>query len=271
MERRVFIAGMAAVLAAGSSRTTRADTDPGVLRELAPSGKLRVGVGVGPVGSAFWATKDAAGTPHGVTIDLGTALAQKLGVAPAFVVYNSSGEVTEAAAGGGWDVAFMPSDAERAKKVEFGPNYYLTTSTYLVAPGSSIKTIADVDRPGVRVFGVANTTTIRGAEKSLKQATITGAATVDEIVARMKGGQVDAIALGRESLESLAEKIPGSRVLDGYFHATGTAIAVPKGKPVALRAATDFIEEAKASGLVRRVLDAHGIKGPVAPAGSHFE
>lgn len=268
---KLLMIAVAAWIAACPVAARAADADAAALRELAPTGKLRVGVGVGPVGSAFWTTKDpATGNPRGVTVDLGTAFAKKLGVPVEIVAFNSSGEVTEAAATGAWDVAFMPVDAERAKKVEFGPNYYLTTSSYLVAPGSKIQTLEEVDRPGVRVFGVANTTTIRGAERSLKVAKVTGLVTVDEIVRRMRAGEVDAIALGRESLDSLAVQIPGSRVLDGYFHATGTAIAVPKGKPAALAAATDFIEEAKASGTVRAALDRHGIKGPVAPAGSRL-
>ncbi|HEX9465782.1 MAG TPA: transporter substrate-binding domain-containing protein [Alphaproteobacteria bacterium] len=271
MPKLVMIALSAAVLAALAPGARAADISAATLHELAPTGTLRVGVGVAPVGSAFWATKDpATGAPRGVTVELGTALAQKLGVPVAIVVYNSSGEVTEAGATGAWDVSFMPVDAERAKKVEFGPTYFLTTSTYLVPAGSKIQTLADVDRPGVRVFGVANTTTIRSAERSLKTATLTGAASVDEVLTRLRAGEVDAIALGRESLSSLAEQLPGSRVLDGYFHATGTAIAVPKGRPAALAYVSEFIEEAKASGLVRQALDHNGISGPVAPPGSRL-
>ena len=103
------------------------------------------------------------------------------------VAYNSSGEVTEAGATGGWDVSFMPADAERAKKVAFGPNYYQFVSTYLVPPGSPIQALAEVDRPGVRVVGVANTTTIRSAERALKNTTVSGAKSVDEI-RRLKRG-----------------------------------------------------------------------------------
>jgi polar amino acid transport system substrate-binding protein len=71
--------------------------------------------------------------------------------------------------------------------------------------------------------------------------------------------------MGRESLESLAVKLPGARVLDGHFHAAGVAPAVPKERPAALAYVTAFIEEAKAEGAVRRILDRHGIKGVVAP------
>jgi polar amino acid transport system substrate-binding protein len=181
------------------------------------------------------------------------------------VAYNSSSEVVEAGASGQWDVSFIPFDAERAKKVDFGPNYYLFTSTYLVPAGSPIRTIEEVDRPGIRVGGVSNTTTMRSAERSLKVARIVGAGSMEEVVGLLRNGKVDAIGFGREALEGLLPKLPGARLLDGHFHATGAAVAVPKNRPAALAYVTAFIEEAKASGVVRRALDENGINGPVAP------
>jgi polar amino acid transport system substrate-binding protein len=240
--------------------------DAAARRELVPTGKLRVGIGVGQAASAFWTTRDEAGRPRGVTVTLGHALAQKLGVPLELVAYNSSSEVVDAGAGGQWDVSFIPFDAERAKKVDFGPNYYLFTSTYLVSANAPIRTIEEVDRAGIRVAGVANTTTIRTAERTLKAAQIVPAGSMSEVVGLLRDGKVDAIAFGREALEGLLPTLPGARLLDGHFHATGAAVAVPKGKPAALAYVTAFIEEAKASGVVRKALDENGIKGPVAPA-----
>jgi polar amino acid transport system substrate-binding protein len=227
--------------------------------ELAPTGKLRVGVGVGAAPSAFWATRDpATGKPRGVTVSLGQALADRLGVPLELVVYPNSGEVTAAGPKGEWDVTFVPMDDERRKVIDFGPAYYLSTSTYMVRPGSTITTIAEVDRPGVKVGGIANTTTARTAIASLKNTKVISFRTVEEIVEKMKAGEIDAIALGRESLRGLAPQLPGARVLDGYFHATGTSAAVPKGKPAALAYVSRFIEEGKTNGTVRRALDSAG-------------
>jgi polar amino acid transport system substrate-binding protein len=240
--------------------------DGAVRRELLSGSTLRVGIGVGPVKSAFWSAKDpASGEPRGVAVDLGAALARKLGVPVAYVAYANSGELTEAGGKGEWDVAFLPLDAERIKKVDFGPNYYLFVSTYLVPPGSPIQNLAEIDRPGVRVAGVENTTTIRSARRALKNAEVTGVGSGDELFEFLRQRRADAVAMGRDGLESMAAKLPGARVLDGNFHAAGTAPAVPKGKPAALAYVTAFIEEAKANGTVRRILDGHGIKGAVAP------
>ena len=75
----------------------------------------------------------------------------------------------------------------------------------------------------------------------------------------MRAGQADAFALGRDSLPAFVAEFPGSRIVDGGFQQTGIAIAVPKGRPGALAYVTKFIEEAKASGGVRRAMDRAGM------------
>ncbi|HEV3186000.1 MAG TPA: transporter substrate-binding domain-containing protein [Xanthobacteraceae bacterium] len=109
------------------------------MNDIAPTGTLRVGVVYAPVATAFFVTRDADGRPHGVTVDLATELAAKLGVPIEFMVAPNSGEVTEATRTGALDVSFMPVDDERKAKVDFGPAYYLGESTYIVRPGADIK------------------------------------------------------------------------------------------------------------------------------------
>src|SRR5215813_5178909 len=145
------------------------------MNELIPTGKLRVGVVFAPAASAFFVVKDAGGAPRGVTVDLANELAQKLGVTLELMVAPNSGLVTDATESGAIDVAFMPVDEERKKRVDFGPSYYLVESTYMVTGASGIRTVSEVDRPNVRVVGIANTTTIRAAARTLKATTITAA------------------------------------------------------------------------------------------------
>jgi len=230
------------------------------LRELAPSGSLRVAIAVGPAASALWCVRDAAtGKPRGVPVELGTALAQKLGVPVALIEYAASGAIISETNNNRWDVTFVPVDDDRKKIVDFGAPYHLLQSTYLVAPGSVIKTVAEVNRPGVRIAGVDGTTTFRASTKASPNATPVTVKDPDTAVSMMRKGEVDAIALSRETIVGLLGIVPGSRALDGGFLNSTTAIAVPKNKPAALAAVTDFIEEAKASGLVRHALDAMGM------------
>jgi polar amino acid transport system substrate-binding protein len=54
-------------------------------------------------------------------------------------------------------------------------------------------------------------------------------------------------------------------VLDGAYLNSSVAVAVPKGRPAALAYASAFVEEVKASGLVRRSLDSFGMRDAVIP------
>jgi polar amino acid transport system substrate-binding protein len=238
-------------------------------QELAPTGTLRVAIAVGPAPSGIYVLKDAAtGGYRGVTIDLSTKLAEKLGVPIAFVPYLGSGDIQGSADKGLWDVTFMPVDDERRKFVDFGSPYHLLQSTYLVAPGSSIQALAGANAAGVRIAGVRDTATFRASNRASPNATHIALGGVDEAVELMRAGNADAIALGRASLGGLTGKLPGARVLDGGFLNSTTAVAVPKGRPAALAYVSAFIEEAKASGLVRRAFDDIGLKAEqVAPAG----
>jgi polar amino acid transport system substrate-binding protein len=237
-------------------------------RELAPTGKLRVGVAVSPSPSAIFALKDASGTLRGVTIDLGNALAGALGVPAEFVLYASSGAITAAAGKSEWDVSFMPVDDERRRLMDFGAPYHLLQSTYLVAAGSGVKTLEDANRPGVRIVGIDGTATFRASKKASVHATQTAVKTPDEAIAMLREGRADALAMGRESLMGLVDVLPGSRVLEGGFMNSTTAVVVPAGRAAALAYVTAFIEQAKASGLVRRAFDAIGLAtSVVAPAG----
>jgi polar amino acid transport system substrate-binding protein len=237
------------------------------LKELAPTGKLRLAIAVSPSPSAQFAIQDG-NTYRGVAVTLGRALAAKLGVPLEIIPHQASGEIQNSAASNRWDVAFLPVDDERKKFVDFGNAYHLLQSTFLVRPGAKIQSVKDADTKGVGLGGVANTATFRAARKATANATHIEFTGVDAAVAAMREGKIEAIALSRESLAGLVDKIPGSRILDDAFLNSSTAVCVPKGKPAALAYVSEFIEEAKASGLVRKALDEMGLKSSqVAPAG----
>src|SRR6266571_1734187 len=165
--------------------------------EIAPTGKLRVAIAISPAGGAFWSTKTESGGYTGVPVDLGKAMAAQLGVPVEYVVHNNSGQITDAASKGTWDVTFLPKDPEREAKMSFGPIYEVADATYIVKAGSNVTNFATLDQPGIKVAAVNNTTTMRGAIAHLKNAKVTGYQTYDEIFDLLKSGEVDAFALSR--------------------------------------------------------------------------
>jgi polar amino acid transport system substrate-binding protein len=246
--------------------TEKSVTSPEDIKALAPTGKLRGGVVAAPAASAFFAIKDAKGEVSGVTIDLLRGFAEALKLPLVLNVYDNSGQVTDAVAKGACDLAFMPQDAERAKKVDFGPAYYFISSTYLVPAGSTIQSIEAVNRPGVRIVAISNTTTARSAKRTAPNASVQEVPSVEQMTEMARTGQGDAFALSHDSFAGLLPKLPGARVLPGHFQQTGIAVAVPKGRAAALKLASGLLADAKTSGLVRRALDAAGFKdAEVAP------
>ncbi len=229
--------------------------------EIAPTGKLRVAIGISAAGGAFWSNKRESGGYSGVPVDLGKEMAAQLGVPVEYVAYSNSGQITDAASMGAWDVTFLPQDPEREARMSFGPIYETADATYIVKAGSPIKDFATLDQPGVKVAAVNNTTTMRGAQAHLKKAIVTGYQTYDEIVNLLKNGGVDAFALSRDQLNALAKQIPGTKVLDETFKKTVTAVAVPLGHPQSLAFVSKFVKDAIANGTMRKVYDNNGLMG----------
>jgi polar amino acid transport system substrate-binding protein len=232
----------------------------GLKDEIAPTGKLRVAIAISPAGGAFWSTKNEAGGYAGVPVDLGKEMAAQLGVPVEYVAYQNSGQITDVAAKGAWDVTFLPQDAVRATKMAFGPVYEVADATYIVKAGSTITDFKTLDQPGIKVAAEYNTTTMRGARAHLKNATIIEYQTIDEVFALLKSGEVDAFALSRDQLNGMAKKIPGTRVLDETFKKTSTAVAVPLDHPLALAFATRFMTDAMSNGMLRKAYDNNGLK-----------
>lgn len=226
--------------------------------ELAPRGYLRFGLAFAPQASTFFVARDKGGVPRGVTVALARDLAATLGCTIEFMVAPNTGELTEALVGGTLDAAFMPIDAERRALLGIGPVYFVGENTWLVAPGSDIESLAQVDRAGVRAIGVANTSTLRSAAALLKNTRIEAEVSVDAALDRLRMGTADAFALTRDTLAGLSVRVPGSRILQGAFRQVHFALVVPPGRPAALALASRWLEAAKSSGVVRRAFDAAG-------------
>lgn len=252
--RRSALGGL--VLAAMLAMPALAD---GLKDEIAPTGKLRVAIAISPAGGAFWSTKTVAGYA-GVPVELGKEMAAQLGVPVEYVVHQNSGQITDAAGNGSWDVTWLPRDPERETRMLFGPIYEVADATYIVKPGSNVTNFATLDQPGIKVAAVNATTTMRGAVAHLKNATVTGYQTYDEIFGLLKSGEIDAFALSRDQLNKMAQKIPGTKVLDQTFKKTVTAVAVPLGHSQALAFVTRFMDEAVTNGTLRKAYDDNGLK-----------
>jgi len=240
-----------------------ADVSPAVRSELAPTGKLRVGLNMSNF--LLTATDAATGKPRGIAADLGHELGKRLGVPVELVPFPSPGVLADAAKSGVWDVGFLGAEPQRANEIDFTAAYVEIEATYLVPPGSPIKAIADVDRKGVRIAMSDKSAYDLYLTRNLKHAELIrerGDALFNLFVA----DKLEVMAGLRPGLMKNQEKLPGSRILDGNFMMVQQAAGAPKGRPAGAKYLREFIEDVKATGLVAKLIEKNNVHGlTVAP------
>jgi polar amino acid transport system substrate-binding protein len=235
--------------------------------DLVRAGKLRVGVGVV---APHWAVKDPqTGELRGVAVEIARALATRLKIELVAVEYPSPPAVLGGLKDSAWDVGFLAIDPSRATVVDFSPPYLQIDATYLVPDGSSIRNVTDADQPGVRIAVTSKSVEEIVLSRSLKRAELRSVDTISAGFDLMRAGNADVLAAPRPALLPLSSRLPGSRVLVDRFHAAFGAMAVPKGQTGRLAYIAEFVEEAKASGLVQQAVERAGVRGvQVAPPGN---
>jgi len=232
---------------------------PAVLKDLAPTGKLRVGINFG---NFLLTAKDpVTGEGRGIAVDLGRELGSRLGVAVEIVGYPSPGELADAASKGVWDVGFLGAEPQRANEIDFTAAYVEIEATYLVPPGSELKTIAEVDRPGVRIAVPGKAAYDLYLTRNLKHAELVREQGADNAFKRFVSDKLEALAGLKPRLVTDHDQLPGSRIIDGRFTAVQQAAGTPKGRSAGARYLREFIEDIKASGLVARTIEKNGVRG----------
>jgi polar amino acid transport system substrate-binding protein len=235
-----------------------------VSSELAPTGKLRVGINYG---NPVLATRDpASGELGGVAVDLAQELGRRVGLPVDLVGFESAGKMVEGLRAGAWDIAFLAVDPDRAADLSFTAPYIEIEGTYLVPAQSPIQSIAEVDREGVRVGISANSAYDLFLSRSLRHAQPVRAPDPSAAFQLIVEGKVDVVAGVKQHLLANAEKLPGARVLDGRFMAIQQALGIPKARQAGAIYLREFIEDVKASGFVAQAIAKAGIRGvSVAP------
>jgi polar amino acid transport system substrate-binding protein len=237
---------------------------PQVVSELAPTGTLRAAINMGNF--LLVTGRSPSGDPAGVAPDMAREIAERLGVPIAYVPYARPGELADAADSDVWDIGLIGAEPQRAEKIAFTPAYVEIEATYLVPAGSSLRSIAEVDRPGVRIAVTARSAYDLWLERNIKEARLVRAEGGDAAFRQFVDDKLDAYAGLRPGLISLAEKLPGARILDGKFTAVQQAIGTSRRNAAAAAFLRDFVAEAKTSGLIARLIDKHGVTGRLSVA-----
>ncbi len=267
MKRREFIVAFAIALAAatGGEQTAfaQATQDPRVA-DLVRAGELRVGLGLGVLMQAV--KNPTTGELRGAALEMARALAAQIGVRLVTVEYPRPGAVMDGLRTNAWDVSFLVVNPARTE-VDFSHPFLQSDYTYLVAPGSPIRSVADADRTGVRIAVPRGDGSDLYLTRTLKRAQLVRSDSHAAAVDLLRVGGADAKASPRFVLVTESPEVPGSRVLDDGFANISFAAVVPKGQAARLAYVNEFVEDAKASGLIKRIIESLGLQGVrVAPA-----
>lgn len=225
---------------------------------LAPTGRLRAALYLG--GPTNVIRDPASGELKGVGYALGRELARRIRVPYEPVIYQTPRLLVEDANAGTWDVAFVAQDPDREKSMRFTAVYLSIEHGFLVPEGSIIKTMAQVNRPGIRVGVPAGGAVIPPLLRTLGDPELTEVAMPDA-ANLVRSGKVDVFAANKANLFTLADQLPGARVLEGGFSFDRFALGIPHGREPGLPYLQRFIEDAKSGGLVEAAVRAAGVRG----------
>jgi polar amino acid transport system substrate-binding protein len=238
---------------------------PEVVSELAPTGVLRAAINMGNF--LLVTGKSGAGDPEGVAPDMAREIAGRLGVPVAYVPYARPGELADAAGSDVWDIGLIGAEPQRAEKILFTPAYVEIEATYLVPAGSPLGTIAEVDRPGIRIAVTARSAYDLWLARNIKEAQVMRSEGGGDVAFKeFVDGKLEALAGLRPGLLAYRDKLPGARILDGQFTAVQQAVGTARTNTAGAAFLRDFVEDAKKSGLVARLIERHGVGGRLSVA-----
>ena len=206
--------------------------------------------------------KDAAGELRGVWVEIVRALGAPIGIETVVMELATPAEMVEHLAAGRCDIGSLGFDPARADQVGgFSPPFMRVGYTYMVPPHSAIQSFAEVDRPAVRIAAVRDHASTLALARVLKQAKMVEIATPDDAFELLQAGAADVWASVGPTLLTYRARLPDARVLDGSYGSNFPALVVAKGQAARLSYVSEFIEHAKASGIVQRAIDRAGEPG----------
>jgi polar amino acid transport system substrate-binding protein len=246
-----------AFLFSNATDTMAQTPSPAIVKELAPTGKLRAAINFG---NPVLAQKDAAtGDGRGVTGDLARELAKRLGVAVEFVAFDTAGKVSGSAKDGIWDICFLAIDPVRAADIAFTGPYVVIEGVYIVPKDSKLQTVAEVDSKGVRIAVGKGSAYDLFLTREIKNATLVRDASSGRSLEMFLRDQLEAGAGVKQPVVAFAKDHPDTRVIPGRFMAIEQAMGTVKGRDAAaVHYLKEFVEEMKASGFVGKALQASG-------------
>lgn len=231
---------------------------PAAKAQLTSNGKLRAGINFQ---NPLLTTLGPNGEQGGVAVEFARELAQRLDVPLEIVAYQSAGALADSVNADAWEISVLAIEPERAAHISFAPPLTQIEATYLVPAESSVRSIDEVDRAGVRIAVGAKSAYDLYLTRTLKNAELVRAQGLKAAEERFINEKLEALAGLKPPLLELVPKLPGARILEGHFTLVQHTVGTPKGRDAADAYLREVVEDVKRSGLVAKWIEKSGVKG----------
>jgi polar amino acid transport system substrate-binding protein len=221
--------------------------------EIAPSGKLRVGM-------------IAITVLGGVADPVAKYIGPKLNVAVEPVMYPSPGAYAQSFGKDEWDIAIGPRALAPEDKVDSTADMWTIDLVYVAAPGKEFGDIESVDKPGIKIGTIQGAPSDRVLSREIKSAEIVRIPLSPRIVTDaaelLRSGKADVFGADSGVGYPAAEALAGAKLVPGVFGWVRVSAALPKSRSPDVRSKLDeLIGEAKQTGVIQEAIDAKGLKG----------
>lgn len=256
--RAIFWASVAVLMVFGHVPSAQAQQPPSqqAMASLLQRGAVRVAV-FPPQYTKDKTTNEVRGWP----VELARALAARLNAKIEMVEYPGPRETMDALKARACDLAFLPIEPSWTPDVAFSTPFMQIDFTLLVASGSEVHSVAEIDKSGLRISVVNKHASTLALARIIKHAVLVNAESPIAAFELLRLGEVNAFASVRPALLEFSDKLPGSFVLGDRYGANFLTIAVARAQSKQLAYFNEFVKDAKASGLVQKAIDHAGWRG----------
>lgn len=195
------------------------------------------------------------GVPQGSRPEIARALVEKIGTKIRYVLRDGPPDIIECLKADECDVVILHRDERSEGVADFSHAILQYEFTMLVRDDSKLRNVSEVDRPNTRIVAVAGHAAANVAKARMKQATVEFVGNESAAISALRSGKADAIAQTRHSLTRMSRSLTGARVLAGNYGMNINRFAVQKGRTDRRGFINDFVEAAKASGLLQQIVD----------------
>jgi polar amino acid transport system substrate-binding protein len=178
-------------------------------------------------------------------------------------VYADPEVYTKSFGSGEWDIAIGPRESSISGGLSVSPPFGYVENLFVVAPGRSIASASEVDRPGVRLIVTTDGAPDKFLTPRFKSAEFVRiSANTESVTALFRSGKGDVYASNAQAVYAIVDAMPDAKVLPEAFTAVPMAVALQKGRsPEAVAKITAIIQDAIRTGVIQKAISAAGLRG----------